>query len=205
MALKQLPPDLDQTYDNILLSVRPVDHEYLRRALQFVVFSARPMTMVEVAEAVIVEPGMSELDEDARLQRPEDLLDIGRSIFTQVVNGSHGGTYLELSHYSVKEYLLSERARKGPAAGFAMDETQAEINNATCCITYLSLEVFEDKWNDFDARTWDRGDHHDIGCEEDFLVRQHYERLENYPLLDYAAKSCLDIAKKTKCKRLSRH
>ena len=66
MALKQLPPDLDQTYDNILLSVRPADHEYLRRALQFVVFSARPMTMVEVAEAVIVEPGMLEVDEDAR-------------------------------------------------------------------------------------------------------------------------------------------
>ena len=195
MALKQLPPDLDQTYDNILLSVRPADHEYLRRALQFVVFSARPMTMVEVAEAVIVEPGMSEVDEDARLQRPEDLLDIGKSIFTQDANRSHGGTYLELSHYSVKEYLISERARKGPAAAFAMDEIQAEIGNATCCLTYLSLEVFEDKWNDFDARTWNR-DYHDIGCEEDFLIRQHYERLQNYPLLDYAAKSCFKHCKK---------
>lgn len=195
MALKQLPPDLDQTYDNILLSVHPADHEYLRRALQFVVFSARPMTMVEVAEAVIVEPGMSEVDEDARLQRPEDLLDIGKIIFTQDANGSHGGKYLELSHYSVKEYLISERARKGPAAAFAMDETQAEIGNATCCLTYLSLEVFEDKWNDFDARTWNREDYHDIGCE-DFLIRQHYERLQNYPLLDYAAKSCFRHCKK---------
>ena len=196
LALKQLPPDLDQTYGNILLSVRPADHEYLRRALQFVVFSARPMTMVEVAEAVIVEPGMSEVDEDARLQRPEDLLDIGKSIFTQDANGSHGGTYLELSHYSVKEYLLSERARKGPAAAFAMDETQADIGNATSCLTYLSLEVFEDKWNEFDARTWNREDHDDNGYEEDFLVRQHYERLEKYPLLDYAAKSCFRHCKK---------
>ena len=77
-----------------------------------------------------------------------------------------------------------------------MDETQAEIGNATCCLTYLSLEVFEDKWNDFDARTWSREDYHDIGCEEDFLIRQHYERLQNYPLLDYAAKSCFRHCKK---------
>ena len=196
IALKQLPPDLDQTYDNILLSVRPSDHEYLRRALRFVVFSARPMTLVEVAEAVIIEPGMSETDEDARLQRPEDLLDIGKSIFTQNANRSHGVTYLELSHYSVKEYLLSERARNGPAAAFAMDEIQAEIGNATCCLTYLSLSVFEDEWNEFDANTWNREDHHDIGCEEDFLVRQHYDRLKNYPLLDYAAKACFKHCRK---------
>ena len=154
------------------------------------------MTMVEVAEAVIIEPGVTEIDEDARLQRPEDLLDIGKSIFTQDANGSHGGTYLQLSHYSVKEYLLSERASKGPAAAFAMNETQAEICNATCCLTYLSLEVFEDKWNDFDANTWNREDYHDIGCEEDFLVRQHQELLKNYPLLDYAAKSCFKHCKK---------
>ena len=196
MALEQLPPDLDQTYDNILLSVRPSDHEYLRRALQVIVFSARPMTLDEVAEAVIIEPGMSEIDEDARLQRPEDLLDIGKSIFTQNANGSHGAMYLELSHYSVKEYLLSERARIGPAAAFAMDEIQAEISNATCCLTYLSLEVFEDQWNEFDANTWNREGHHDIGCEEGFLVSQHYERLKGYPFLDYAAKSCFKHCKK---------
>ena len=196
MALEQLPPDLDQTYDNILLSVRPSDREYLRRALQVVVFSARPMTLDEVAEAVIIETGISEIDEDARLQRPEDLLDIGKSIFTQNANGSHGVTYLELSHYSVKEYLLSERARNGPAAAFAMDEIQSEINNATCCLTYLSLKVFEDQWNEFDANTWNRGDHRDIGREEEFLVSQHYQRLKDYPFLDYAAKSCFKHCKK---------
>ena len=148
------------------------------------------MTLVEIAEAVIIEPGLSDIDEDARLQRPEDLLDIARTLFTQNINGINEGSYIELSHYSVKEYLLSERARKGPAATFAMDETQAEIYNATCCLTYLGLDIFEDIWNEFDTMTWDRGDHQNIGCEEDFLIRQHNERLKAYPFLDYAARSC---------------
>ena len=157
--------------------------------------------LVEVAEAVIIEPGMCDIDEDARLQRPEDLLDIGKCIFTRNANGSHGVTYLELSHYSVKEYLLSERARNGPAAAFAMVEIQAEIGNATCCLTYLSLRAFENEWNEIDTNTWNREDHHDVGCEEDFLVGQHSERLKSYPLLDYAAKSCFKHCKKDEVQR----
>ena len=189
-ALQQLPPDLDQTYDNILLSVRPADHEYLRRALQLLVFSARPLTLDEAAEAVIVEPGMSEIDEDARLQRPEDLLDIGKSLFVQESITGCNQRLLELSHYSVKEYLLSERARHGPAAAFAIDETQAEMANAICCLTYLGLDVFEDLWKDFDSKTWVQDDNQDTGLEEDFLISQQHERLKLYPFLDYAAKAC---------------
>ena len=189
-ALQQLPPDLDQTYDNILLSVRPADHEYLRRALQLLVFSARPLALNEAAEAVIVEPGMSEIDEDARLQRPEDLLDIGKSLFVQESITGCNQRLLELSHYSVKEYLLSERARHGPAAAFAIDETQAEMANAICCLTYLGLDVFEDLWKDFDLKTWVQDDNQDTGLEEDFLIWHQYERLKLYPFLDYAAKAC---------------
>ena len=138
-ALGGLPPDLDQTYDNILLSVQPQDQEMLRNALQLVVFSARPLHVREVAEAVIIEPGTSEIDEDDRLQRPEDLLDIGKSLFVQNHTSHPTARFLELSHYSVKEYLLSERIKKGQAAAFAIDETCAELYNATCLLTYLGL------------------------------------------------------------------
>ncbi|KAL2048384.1 hypothetical protein N7G274_000295 [Stereocaulon virgatum] len=190
LALQQLPPDLDQTYDNMLLSVRPADQGYLRRALQLLVFSARPLTLDEAAEAVIVEPGIEEIDKDARLQRPEDLLEIGKSLFVQEAITDCKPRLLELSHYSVKEYLLSERARQGPAAAFAIDEVQAELANVTCCLTYLGLNVFEDLWKDFDAKTWVQDDTQDSGVEEDFLTWQQYERLELYPFLDYAAKAC---------------
>ena len=195
LALQQLPPNLDQTYDNILLSVRPADHDYLRRVLQLLVFSARPLTLYEAAEAIIVEPGVSEIDEDARLQRPEDLLEIGKSLFVQEVITDCNPRLLELSHYSVKEYLLSKRARQGPAAAFAIDEAQAELANTTCCLTYLGLKVFEDLWKDFDAKTWVQDDNQDSGVEEDFLIFQQHERLKLYPFLDYAAKECFTHCK----------
>ncbi len=189
-ALGGLPPNLDQTYDSILLSVQPEDRQLLRKALQLVVFSARPLYIREVAEAVIIEPGISEIDEDDRLQRPEDLLDIGKSLFVQNHTRYPMAHFLELSHYSVKEYLLSERIKKGQAAAFAIDETHAELNNATCLLTYLGLEVFEDSWHAFHAEIWESADTRGVHFEVDFLTRQHEQRLKEYPLLLYAAENC---------------
>ena len=189
-ALGRLPPTLDQTYDNILLSVPQEDRELLNRALRLVVFSARPMQLREVAEAVIIEPGTSKIDEDDRLQRPEDLLDIGKNLFVQNHTKYPMAQFLELAHYSVKEYLISERIKKGQAAAFAIDKTRAELDNATCLLTYLGLEVFEDTWHAFDAETWESADRRGVHLEVDFLTRQYEQRLEEYPLLLYAAQNC---------------
>lgn len=170
--------------------MRPTDFQYLLRALRLVVFSSRPMTLAEVAEAVIIEPEIQEIDEDARLQTPQDLLDIGGSLFAPQMNTEYDEQHLELSHYSVKEYLLSERAAKGPGAAFALDETQAEIDNTTCCLTYLGLGVFEDLWRDFDSKTWDQTVHFDTVSVEQSLIRQHMRLHSQYPFLEYAAKHC---------------
>ena len=148
------------------------------------------MHLTEVAEAVIIEPGISEIDEDDRLRRPEDLLDIGKSLFVQNPTGNPVEPFLELSHYSVKEYLLSERIKEGQAAVFAIDQTCAETNNATCLLTYLGLDVFEDIWQAFHAETWDLADIQDIRFELDFLTQQHEKRLKEYPLLLYAGQNC---------------
>ena len=189
-ALDQLPPDLDSTYDDILLRVDELDREYLKKALQFIAFSARPMTLVEIAETVIIEPDMSELDEDARLQRPEDLLEIGRSLFVPGYTESLDKATIELAHYSVKEYLLSERIRNGPAADFALEKTAAEIHISQCCLTYLGMDVFEQAWQEFDRKTWDHQEPPNNDLASDFLTKQHNERLEAYPFLAYAAKYC---------------
>lgn len=188
--MRELPPDLDQTYDNILNSVQIDDRELLRKALQLILFSARPMHMREVAEAVIIKPGISEIDEDDRLQRPEDLLDIGKSLFAQDHTLHPMAHFLELSHYSVKEYLLSERIKKGPAAAFAIDEVHAELNNATSLLTYLGLETFEERWQAFDAGIRESAGKEVLEPKVEFLTQDHEQRLEEYPLLSYAAQNC---------------
>ena len=195
MALERLPPDLDSTYDDILLRVEPADREYLKRALQFVVFSVRPMTLVEVAEAVIIEPEISEVDEDARLQRPTDLLEIGRSLLVLGHRELDQDPILELSHYSVKEYLVSERANFGPAKYFALDKVNADMHIAKCSLTYLGLDYFEEVWQEFDRKTWNCEAGPDPVLASDFLLHQHYERLRMYPFLSYAAKKCFTHCK----------
>ena len=187
-ALTKLPPDLDQTYDGILRSVPNADIDYLCSALQFAVFAARPMTIAEVAEAVIIEPDIRNIDEDSRLQRPEDLLDIGKSLFAQH-DESDEKRLLKLSHYSVKEYLLSERILKGPAARFHLQERCAQSDIAARCLTYLAQDIFESVWQGFDAQTW-ASSKEDL--EAEFLTQGHKKRLAEYPFLDYSARHCFD-------------
>lgn len=153
------------------------------------------MTLVEIAETVIIEPDISELDEDARLQRPEDLLEIGRSLFVPGYTESLDKATIELAHYSVKEYLVSERVRNGPAAEFALDKTAAEIHIAQCCLTYLGMDIFEQAWQEFDRKTWDYEEPPSNDLATEFLTKKHNERLEAYPFLAYAAKNCFTHCK----------
>lgn len=194
-ALLELPPDLDSTYDDILLRVNETDKLYLKRALQFVAFSARPMTLAEVAEAIIIENDISEVDEDSRLQQPQDLLEIGKSLFVASYTELYDQRTLELSHYSVKEYLVSARIRSGPASEFALDKTLADIQIAQCCLTYLGMDIFEREWQAFDEKTWNHDKSPDDSLANDFLVRRHHELLEAYPFLAYAAKRCFTHCK----------
>lgn len=194
MALRQLPPNLDQTYDRILLNVQPAHCQYLRRALRLVVFSCRPLTLAEVAEAVIIEPDAQEIDEDDRLLHPHDLLDMGGSLLAPAKSTGHGEQRIELSHYSVKEYLLSVRAASGPGAAFALNATQAEIDNRICCLTYLGLDVFQDAWRDFDSKTW-KQEADESGLIEQNLFWQHKQRLKRHPFLAYAARYCFHYCK----------
>lgn len=102
------------------------------------------------------------------------------SLFAPETNADCGEQHLELSHYSVKEYLLSQRATNGPGVLFALDETQAKIDSTTCCLTYLCLDVFEKLWRDFDSRTWDI-EHRDTESVKNLLIQQHMQLLRQYP------------------------
>jgi FOG: Ankyrin repeat len=44
---------------------------------------------------------------------------------------------VQLSHYSVREFLILERICRGPASYFAIKEPEAHLAIARCCLTYL--------------------------------------------------------------------
>lgn len=70
-ALKSLPKTLDESYDRILMAIQSEEEkELIRRTFQFIIFSIRPMTMEEIAEAVVVEDSSTALDPDDRFHTP---------------------------------------------------------------------------------------------------------------------------------------
>ncbi|KIJ55984.1 hypothetical protein M422DRAFT_239162 [Sphaerobolus stellatus SS14] len=125
-ALVSLPQTLDETYRRILLAVEEENRVYLARLLTWVIFTQHPLCLDLLAEAIIFEPDSSELDPDQRFADPKDILDFcgnlfGDSSFCDFKWGSNHGhkdwwsrephSHLTLSHYSVQEYLLSERVK----------------------------------------------------------------------------------------------
>ncbi|TVY93678.1 hypothetical protein LAWI1_G001865 [Lachnellula willkommii] len=76
-ALENLPKTLDAFYDRIILEIPEEDQEYANRALQWIAFAARPLSLKELAEAVIISPEHEPcLRDEDRLMDSEDLLHI---------------------------------------------------------------------------------------------------------------------------------
>lgn len=143
-ALRSLPKTLDDTYAQILCNI---DEEYSQDAfkiLQWLAYSARPLRIEEVAEVIAVEiNGNPRFDPENRLPEPRDILTICSSLVTTAtsrVNSHKGDTYeieeLRLAHFSVKEYLVSDRILAGPASRYAIT-TCAEGQIAQTCLIYL--------------------------------------------------------------------
>ena len=74
--MKTLPKTLDEFYDRILLQIEEEDREQAHIALQWIAFAVRPITLGELAEAIIVNPHTEPaLDEDDRVLHCKTLLD----------------------------------------------------------------------------------------------------------------------------------
>jgi hypothetical protein len=82
-TLKALPKSLDETYDRILTSIDEQHCDLAHKVLQWLAFSARPVTLAEVAEALAVDLDHGcMLKPDARLQDPHDILVFCSSLVT---------------------------------------------------------------------------------------------------------------------------
>jgi hypothetical protein len=101
-------------------------------ALEFLCFSGTPLNINELAEAVALRPKTQPLEFPDRFFDPEDI----RVILSSLVSLEENGV-IRLAHYSVQEYLLSERIRTGPVSHFGLDESLAHLHIAERCLTYL--------------------------------------------------------------------
>ncbi|KAL9120568.1 MAG: hypothetical protein Q9187_002877 [Circinaria calcarea] len=162
-ALDSLPTTLDETYDRILCKINPLYQLEALQILQWLTCSLRPLSLEEVAELITVDVNKDEVfDFDKRPPDPDDVLEICSSLVTCInANKDHAEAndkddnddvkpplrtkrMVRLAHFSVKEYLVSNRIRAGSAAFFSIDETlsHAKIGQTSLSCLLLYDETF---------------------------------------------------------------
>lgn len=146
-AFRSLPKDLDDTYARILQSIEDDGNgHHVAKLMQWLAYSARPMSITEIAEVITVDAEDDPLaDVERRLEDPYDMLTICSSLVTTVrqqatwdfLNPSGDEEVLQFAHFSILEYLESSRIRNGPTEKFAIQYIRANTLIAESCITYL--------------------------------------------------------------------
>ncbi|KAI0377505.1 ankyrin repeat-containing domain protein [Hypomontagnella monticulosa] len=144
-TLNDLPTTLNGTYDRIIDTIHPLYKDNMIRCLQFLTYSQRAVRIDELAEALAVDVGgQPPFDPKNRMPKPEEVVRYCSSLVlvdesTGGGNEKHHGFYkwsgIQLAHYSVKEYLTSNRLR-GDIATHLL-ETNARTSIAQICLTYL--------------------------------------------------------------------
>ncbi|OAL01772.1 hypothetical protein IQ06DRAFT_368197, partial [Phaeosphaeriaceae sp. SRC1lsM3a] len=148
VSLATLPPTLEKTYDRILCNIDEEDSLYSIRILRWLSFANRPLTVDEIAEAVAVDPEREPaLVEEEIIEDPMEALEICSSLVAMVTDPGDGlpesrQQYVMLAHYTVKEYLLTDRIRPGTAARYTMEYVQSQRILAKTCLLYL-LQILQ--------------------------------------------------------------
>ena len=111
-VLAGLPESLDETYERILQQIPNSNRAHTHRLLQCLVVAARPLKVEELAEVLAIDfsaTGMTPtLDENLRWEDKERaVLSACSSLVTIVQDWS--GRLVQFSHFSVKEFLTSDR------------------------------------------------------------------------------------------------
>jgi hypothetical protein len=87
-TLRSLPKSLDETYDRILSNIDKIYRDDAQKILQWLTFSARPVTLAEVAEVLAVDvENCCLLHCDQRLANPRDILTICSCLVTTSGSG----------------------------------------------------------------------------------------------------------------------
>ena len=145
-ALNELPDTLDETYDRTLEEIGKQKWEYAHRLFQCVAAASRPLRVKELAEFLAFDytDSIPTLREDWREEDPEHAVRSTCSSLLAIVNVG-GSSVIQFSHFSVKEYLTSERLAesKGIISRFHVSMTLAHTIIARACLGVL-LQIDED-------------------------------------------------------------
>jgi len=109
--LEELPESLDETYERILKEINNANQKQAHRLLQCLAVAIRPLRVEELAEVLALDftaGGIPKLNADWCSEHQEEaVLSACSSLVSVIVNG--GSRVVQFSHFSVKEFLTSDR------------------------------------------------------------------------------------------------
>jgi ankyrin repeat protein len=150
--LTELPETLDETYERILRGIHKTKQRHARRLLQCLTVAARPLAVEELAEVLAIDfdaaGGIPKLNENFRWADQEHAVLSACSSLVAIVE-DQGSRRVQFSHFSVKEFLTSDRL-----AASTMDvlrghyirlEPAHTIMAQACLSVLLRLDHYMDK------------------------------------------------------------
>ena len=137
-ALDNLPRDLPQTFERILSGITETDDiDRCKRICRWVAAAKRPLTLEELREAIGIEPLQQEWDSSRFVNdMNQAIASCGNLIF---IEEEHQAVHF--THYSVKQYLLSE-AISTSLRPYHIDLERADAEVGAVCVTYLDFGIF---------------------------------------------------------------
>ena len=133
LTLENLPPELDETYNNALARIGSQDTEDTKIAYQvlgWITHATRPLTMKQLQHALSVEPEQADLDEETLID--EELL---ISTCLGLVTVDHISEEVRLVHYTAQKYFEHRLLELIP---------ESHMRIASTCLTYMSFKTCQD-------------------------------------------------------------
>ena len=112
--LKGLPETLDETYERVLKEINKANREHAHRLLQCLTVSLRPLHVEELAEVLAIDfdasahGGIPQLNPNWRWANQHQAVLSTCSSLIAII-GTRRSRVVQFSHFSVKEYLTSDR------------------------------------------------------------------------------------------------
>jgi hypothetical protein len=171
-ALNELPTTLYDTYERALEGIPKEKRQYAHRLFLCLIGALRPLRAEELAELFAIDfdqDSMSNFMEGWRPENPEEAVLSTCSTLISIIDDK-GTKIVQFSHFSVKEFLISDRLRTSDIANirdYHIPLNAAHVTLARACLAVLlQLDENMDK-----------------------------KRLETFPLALYAAEHWVEHAR----------
>ncbi|KAG4257890.1 hypothetical protein FPRO03_02845 [Fusarium proliferatum] len=137
--VQALPRNLEKTFEQAFQTLEDEEEKKLaKRILQFVMFSNKPLDLSELVEGIAITSDTKTLDDvQANSLREKSYV---FELCGSLVRESQATSKIDLAHYSVYQFLQSQKIEGNRENELYLDKSHGNIELLTACIRYLTME-----------------------------------------------------------------